>query len=1164
MLKRTTKFAFKSLAFIAMLIALVVCGTYWRLTQGPISLAFVKEPFENLLNSRIGDTRIQIRDAVLERNDDTGAVNFRLRGLQVANRQGEVIARAPRAAVGLSSSAIFKGEIVPARLELIGPRIRFSRQADGSLQLGFSDDSAAAAEPVPELRRQQDANADSSQAPGTSNSGADDGAESSVAEIVNTVLEAFSEKAGSGSMASFLEHIAVRNAVMTLHDENNRELWQAPNANLDLRRVEDGVSLVGDIRIDGAKLPWQMELLANYKKRDDKFTVVARVTDFIPAEIAGKLSVLSNFAQARLPLSGRISFEVDRKGNLLSGDAHLSAGAGYVGFPGVVGVPVLIDEGQVNLRLDTATNNVLIEKSSLVIGGVQTQLDGKFTPEIGDAGLGALGFSVTADTTKNQNTEVKPVLDVFKLAGRADVADRKVEISELSILAGKAQIAMNGLVTEGEGGLPGIKIRGALEDLPVTTLKKIWPPLAGPGARTWALENLRGGVVTKAQVRIDLSPAELKNTLNDLPIPHERIDLTFEYEGVGATYLGELPPILNGKGRARLRGDDFEILMTSGYVDVPGGKRLKLKKGRFFIPEISPQGPMSEVSVEIAGVSADALRVLDHPPLGYMTAFGLAPATVGGNATVNLTMKMPLLKGLTLDKIELLGLAKLNNLKLANAFGKTGVDDGTLNIRATVKGLTAKGKVKLNGIAADLDWSENFQAGTDYSSRFVFQTKLNAKERARLGIDLSEFLSGPISVKLSADGHGPEIDSAIIEADLSKAKLYYEPIGWRHASKKTRATMKLLSQKDLIQLQDIKITGTNLLVTGSMSLNNDGQLLSIDLPTVNLGPVNRIKISGKRRNDGVLALNASASEFDARPLLRERLKASSDEKSGGGSREVIAVSGDVRRAQAFNGESINDISYSVLSRGGTVESLSTNGKFKDSAPVKIVIKKSAKGGRDMRVDSGNAGRLLRAVDLYSKISGGDFRLNMNFPAPGKSSVRKGKLKLKRFSVRNESAFREIPQSRNDGAFEKSAQAGNFDFNSLKIPFTLKGNRLEIRDVLLKGSAIGASAKGSINTKTDAIRLGGTLIPAYGLNSIVSHVPLIGDILAGGKGKGVFGVTFSVSGTTASPRVRINPVSALAPGIFRRIFEFGSVPDDDADNPAVRSGAKKNNNTPQYR
>jgi hypothetical protein len=33
------------------------------------------------------------------------------------------------------------------------------------------------------------------------------------------------------------------------------------------------------------------------------------------------------------------------------------------------------------------------------------------------------------------------------------------------------------------------------------------------------------------------------------------------------------------------------------------------------------------------------------------------------------------------------------------------------------------------------------------------------------------------------------------------------------------------------------------------------------------------------------------------------------------------------------------------------------------------------------------------------------------------------------------------------------------------------------------------------------------------------------------------VTFKVEGTTDEPRFFINPLSAIAPGIFRKIFEF---------------------------
>ena len=54
--------------------------------------------------------------------------------------------------------------------------------------------------------------------------------------------------------------------------------------------------------------------------------------------------------------------------------------------------------------------------------------------------------------------------------------------------------------------------------------------------------------------------------------------------------------------------------------------------------------------------------------------------------------------------------------------------------------------------------------------------------------------------------------------------------------------------------------------------------------------------------------------------------------------------------------------------------------------------------------------------------------------------------------------------------------------------------------------------------------------------MLSNVPLIGNLLTSRRGEGVFGMTYSVNGHAASPRVFVNPVSALTPGILRRIFE----------------------------
>jgi hypothetical protein len=66
---------------------------------------------------------------------------------------------------------------------------------------------------------------------------------------------------------------------------------------------------------------------------------------------------------------------------------------------------------------------------------------------------------------------------------------------------------------------------------------------------------------------------------------------------------------------------------------------------------------------------------------------------------------------------------------------------------------------------------------------------------------------------------------------------------------------------------------------------------------------------------------------------------------------------------------------------------------------------------------------------------------------------------------------------------------------------------------------------------------GTFMPAYGLNRIFGELPIIGVLLGNGRDRGLIGVTFKLEGDADSPAVQINPLSVIAPGIFRSIFEF---------------------------
>ena len=89
-----------------------------------------------------------------------------------------------------------------------------------------------------------------------------------------------------------------------------------------------------------------------------------------------------------------------------------------------------------------------------------------------------------------------------------------------------------------------------------------------------------------------------------------------------------------------------------------------------------------------------------------------------------------------------------------------------------------------------------------------------------------------------------------------------------------------------------------------------------------------------------------------------------------------------------------------------------------------------------------------------------------------------------------------------------------------------------------GPSLGITFEGSVDLDQDQVDLRGAVAPAYALNGILGDVPVIGDILVGGEGEGIFAVTYEASGSSGDPQVAVNPFSALTPGVLRNIFPGG--------------------------
>jgi hypothetical protein len=153
---------------------------------------------------------------------------------------------------------------------------------------------------------------------------------------------------------------------------------------------------------------------------------------------------------------------------------------------------------------------------------------------------------------------------------------------------------------------------------------------------------------------------------------------------------------------------------------------------------------------------------------------------------------------------------------------------------------------------------------------------------------------------------------------------------------------------------------------------------------------------------------------------------------------------------------------------------------------------------------------------------------MDVPTPDQAP-QDGIVNIRDFTIKGEAALNRVV----------GAQQGDtrgVDFSRMKVEFTRTPGRLQVKESEVRGPTVGATVEGNIDFAKNDVRLRGTFVPLYGINNAFGQIPLVGLFL-GGQKEGLLGITYEVVGPPSAPTLRVNPMSAVAPGLLRKFFEF---------------------------
>ena len=708
----------------------------------------------------------------------------------------------------------------------------------------------------------------------------------------------------------------------------------------------------------------------------------------------------------------------------------------------------------------------------------------------------------------------------------------------LSIAIPRLDATVDGLPMTAEANIAfrpeGIRAKAA-SAIAVTDFARIpalWPKGVAPGGYKWVSKNVHTGTVTGLSLNAEVDTA---NPAADALL------LTFDFENGLVSAVPDLPPIRNGRGRGQVSLDRLDVFLDHGQVLVPGSTGYELTDSRFSIIDFKPRIPDGHIKLNVDGPVQAILHFLDHQPLALISKSGFDISTANGDVSGKVQVKLPLAADLLVDDVDFRANAEVREFSLFEPHTGVPITGDKMAIAVTPDGLKFRSDARIDGLAARLNYAQGFAkpAPGEPEGALTLQSYLTREDFAqRAGVDISDHFDGVAVVDAKIDlfpGGGARFAA---DADLTGSSLHIGALGW-NKSDGVPVTVKLNGFRNpngAGQVETITLRGTGMAADGRVSYDKNRAVRLVEFDRFALAETldtslrysNGIGEAGKR-------IELSGEYLDLRAPFKKAIDASGETEAlpPSGQGEIIEIVTNIANVRLRDDLAISGLRGGIKLQGKRIDAAKIEGRVNGTGPAQILAERR-EDGLALRLTSSDAGAFLDAASVFEGATGGQLRLDARTKDATLPSRVAGKALITGITVRNSETMREILSNGAIGSLVQQMLSGGLTFTKVELPFSGIGGRWSIAEGVVYGNALGLTLDGTYDIDQELVDLSGTVSPAYAINGALGAVPLLGGLLTGGEGEGVFGVTFAVRGKTDDPNVWVNPLSAIAPGFLRKI------------------------------
>ncbi|MGR3661593.1 MAG: YhdP family protein [Paracoccaceae bacterium] len=1034
---------------------------------------WVTRQLESKVNQAIDGGRITIGQILLQVNK-RGVPGLRLHNLGIFDARGAEIVRLNDVGAQISTAALLKGEFKADKFQLTGAQMTLRRRSDGQFDFSLGGGAQTTA---------------------------------SLAGILDILDRIFDEAPLDGVNLVEAEALTIN-----VEDGRSGRLWQITDGRMQLARMADGLDITVAFDVfNGTEDLAEIVVGIRTNKKTSAATFGTTFSNAAAADIALQSPVLSFLGVLIAPISGALRAGFGDDGTLTGLAGSLEIGRGVL-QPTSDTPPVAFESSKAYFDYDPTQEKISFSELSVKTDAISLRANGH--AYLRDFVEGWPSTLLTQISLKD--LKVDPV-DVFDqpvtfsegaMDFRLQLDPFTVDIGQIVLVDGDEKLQAKGKISTKDAGW-NMSADFALNLISFPRLMALWPPILVPKTRKWLSENIYSGVVHDVAGSVRLEPGQAPRT-----------SVGFQFKDATVRYIKTLPNIINGAGFGVFEDKRFALSFEKGQIAAPQGGNIDLSGSTMSIANVTLKPATMVLDLSGSSDITATLSLLSMHPFKVLKNTKLPADMATGQVNFDADVSFVMNKKVDIEDVKYQVTGNLSNVHSDVLVTNRTVTAANLSLIVNKKMIEISGPANLGNASGDVTWHQNFGPKFIGTSDIYGTVQLSEAfaDEFRLGLpngSISGNGSGAFEIKFRKDQ--PPVFK--LESDLDQVGLAIASIGW---TKSRNATGDLLVEGVL----GTKPSVTNLTLDAPGLDVEGGKVTLRDSGSLQTASFNRVRVGGwldapvtlvGRGSRLAPAVEIKGGTLDIRKTSFGGASGSKSKPTGG------PISLTMDKVIITEGITLTNFAANLNSNDGLSGEFSARVNGRSRIKGTLV---SERNGVAIRVQSNDAGAMARDAGLVENAFGG--KLDMTLRPSSRKGVYNGRLEVSDTRVVNASAMAELLNVVSIVGLLDQLRGPGIQFSDIEGDFVLSPTLFQLKRSSAVGPSIGVSLDGIYDLTTSKMNMQGVLSPIYFLNGI-------GRIFSPRNGEGLFGFAFRIEGTAENPKVRVNPLSILTPGMFREIF-----------------------------